>query len=50
MFAAADEQAHRPWRLGYDHPGGAVLRLSVCFSWNAGSEKLPTAVCKTGLL
>lgn len=50
MFAAADEQAQRLWRLGYDHPGGAVLRFSVCFSLNAGSEKLPTAVCKTGLL
>lgn len=44
MFPAGDEQAHRPWRLGHDDPGGAVIRFSVLFSWNAGSEKSLTAV------
>lgn len=38
MFSAGDEQAHRPWRLGHDDPGGAVLRFSLLFSCNAGSE------------
>lgn len=44
MFLCLFQEMNRLWRLCHDDSGGAVLRFSVLFSWNGGSENPVIAV------